>query len=90
MTTLFCLAATWLFIALMFYESYLAIKQGRQHLIRLHTIPCSRCAFCTGDYRLKCTVHPLSACTECAIGCLDFESCSATKISHEVSDYVPF
>jgi hypothetical protein len=74
----------------MSYQSYLAIKQGHHHLARIHSIPCSQCTFCTGDYRLKCAVHPFSAGTEEAIGCLDFESHSPTTIPHEAKDYVSF
>jgi hypothetical protein len=88
--TLICLSTAWIIIALMFYQSYWTIKEGRRYLVRLHSIPCSRCIFCTGDYRLKCTVHPFSALTDSAIDCLDFESRSSTKISNEVSEYVPF
>ena len=39
---------------------------------RMHQIPCSRCRFFTGDYRLKCTVNPEVANTESAIDCGDF------------------
>ncbi|MEM8641753.1 MAG: hypothetical protein AAGG51_23495 [Cyanobacteria bacterium P01_G01_bin.54] len=39
---------------------------------QMHRIPCHRCRFFTGDYRLKCTVHPESASTSRAIGCHDF------------------
>jgi hypothetical protein len=87
---LVCLSTTWILIALMFYQSYWAIKKSRQYLVRLHSIPYSRCVFCTGDYRLKCAVHPFSALTDSAIDCLDFESRSSTKTSNEVSEYVPF
>lgn len=37
----------------------------------MHQIPCSKCRFFTGDYRLKCTVNPYVANTEKAIGCPD-------------------
>ena len=42
------------------------------HLQRLHQIPCSKCAYFTGDYRLKCTVQPTLAMSEEAINCSDF------------------
>ena len=45
-----------------------AIAQAK----RMHQIPCSRCRFFTGDYRLKCTVDPAVANTEQAIGCSDY------------------
>jgi hypothetical protein len=46
------------------------IRQARQ----MHRIPCAGCAFCSGDYRLKCTVRPQEALTEDAIGCTDFRA----------------
>jgi hypothetical protein len=49
-------------------------------LRRLHQVPCSRCAFYTGDYRLKCTVHPCKALSEEAIACLDYEPISSDKL----------
>ena len=48
------------------------------HLQRLHQIPCDRCAYFTGDYRLKCTVNPMVAMSEEAIGCRDFIKASPT------------
>ena len=50
------------------------LQQGTSYVRRLHNIPCSRCAYFTGDYRLKCTVHPTSALTEEAIDCMDYAS----------------
>ena len=38
---------------------------------RMHQIPCTKCRFFTGDYRLKCTVNPDIANTEQAIDCPD-------------------
>ncbi|MEM9542971.1 MAG: hypothetical protein AAGA60_26195 [Cyanobacteria bacterium P01_E01_bin.42] len=63
----------WSFIALLGWSFLQTAWQGCTYLQRLHQIPCSDCTFCTGDYRLKCTVHPCQALSEDAIGCLDFE-----------------
>lgn len=52
---------------------YLTFQQGITYVKRLHKIPCSRCTFFTGDYRLKCTVNPDNALTETAINCRDYE-----------------
>ncbi len=41
---------------------------------RMHQIPCTKCRFFTGDYRLKCTVNPHVANTEKAIGCPDCQN----------------
>ena len=53
---------------------YVTFHSGINYVKRLHQIPCSRCTFFTGDYRLKCTVHPYSALTETAINCGDYEA----------------
>ncbi|ERT05146.1 hypothetical protein M595_4896 [Lyngbya aestuarii BL J] len=57
-----------------------AFRDGIIHLKRLHSIPCSRCTYFTGDYRLKCTVHPKIALTEEALECGDYESCGDKKL----------
>jgi hypothetical protein len=49
------------------------LRKDWQHLYRLHQIPCHRCAFFTGEYNLKCTVHPYKALNEDAIGCSDYQ-----------------
>jgi hypothetical protein len=54
------------------WSSLRTLKQGIRHLKRLHQIPCHRCQYFTGDYRLKCTVQPTVACTDDAISCCDF------------------
>lgn len=51
-------------------------RKGVQHIQQLHQIPCSRCAYFTADYRLKCTIYPSQALTEDAINCKDFEATS--------------
>lgn len=40
---------------------------------KMHQIPCTKCRFFTGDYRLKCTVNPSVANTEQAIDCSDYQ-----------------
>jgi hypothetical protein len=53
-----------------------SLRKDWQHLQRLHQIPCHRCVFFTGEYNLKCTVHPHKALNEDAIGCLDYQRTS--------------
>jgi len=48
------------------------VQKAIAHLQRLHQIPCDKCTYFTGDYRLKCTVNPTVAMSEQAIGCRDF------------------
>lgn len=40
---------------------------------KMHQIPCTKCRFFTGDYRLKCTANPIIANTEQAIDCIDYQ-----------------
>ena len=55
------------------WSIFKTVQQGINHLKKLHQVPCDRCAFHTGSYLLKCTVHPSRAFTEESIGCLDYE-----------------
>lgn len=65
-------------------------KQAIQHLQRLHQIPCDKCVYFTGDYRLKCTVNPMVAMSENAIGCRDFlhdyQRSMCNSCQHQCSD----
>jgi hypothetical protein len=56
-----------------------AVQDGIARLKRLHQVPCSRCAFFTDSYYLKCTVHPCKALSEEAINCLDYEPAKALR-----------
>ena len=55
------------------WSAWRTAKTGVHYLKRLHQVPCSRCAYFTGDYRLKCAVNPCIALTEQAIHCRDYE-----------------
>lgn len=68
------------------------LQEGTSYVRRLHQIPCSHCAYFTGDYRLKCAVNPISALTEEAIGCGDYVSRSpgcGRVCSQNASPYQP-
>lgn len=71
-----CLTIVWSIIFFLVWSSYVAAKNGIANLKRLHQIPCSTCEFFTGNYILKCPVHPKTALTEEAIGCADYCKCS--------------
>jgi hypothetical protein len=45
---------------------------GTAHARRLHQIPCADCQYFSGDYTLKCALHPSQAGTLDAIDCSDF------------------
>lgn len=64
----------WGFLMILFSFSVVrAFKEGAKQVQKLHRIPCYKCDFFTNDYRLKCTVNPSLACSEDALGCIDFE-----------------
>ena len=67
-----CFSVWTLVFTCLFWRSLSIIKQAVNHLQRLHQIPCNKCVYFTGDYRLKCTVNPMVAMSETAIGCRDF------------------
>lgn len=64
----------WVILMIIFSFSVVrAFQEGAEKLKKLHQIPCYKCDFFTNDYRLKCAVHPTIACSETALGCVDFE-----------------
>lgn len=66
-------ACVWGMLTLLSWRIWATLREGVDRLRTLHRIPCNRCLYCTGDYRLKCTVDPRAAFTEEAIDCRDFE-----------------
>jgi hypothetical protein len=58
-----------------------SLRRNWMHVRRLHQIPCSNCIFFTGDYKLKCAVHPCKALTEEAIGCTDYQMAKKSSIN---------
>ncbi|MBE9101851.1 hypothetical protein [Vacuolonema iberomarrocanum] len=77
---LLCPVLIWVMLVGFFLSVCFAMRDSMVRLKRLHQIPCSRCDFFTGDYRLKCTVHPCKVMSEDAIGCLDYEPASSEKV----------
>ena len=71
---LFCIGFWSLIFSFMVYKAILGLRQGVNYLKRLHQIPCSKCVYFTGDYRLKCPVNPIVALSEEAINCRDFQA----------------
>ena len=63
----------WTVVLAFLWSVITALQEGIRHLQRLHQIPCDSCQYYTGSYHLKCPVHPLTALSEEAIGCDDFE-----------------
>ena len=73
MITIFCAFCVWLIIFLLIYSGLQTFSKGTNYVKILHEVPCAGCEYFTNDYRLKCTVHPVKACSPEALGCLDFE-----------------
>ena len=67
-----CFVAAWGFVGLGVLNLWTTLRDGVTHAQRIHRIPCSECKFFTGDYHLKCTVHPQIALSEDAIDCVDY------------------
>lgn len=67
-----CCGLTWGIILLLLWTVWSAARDTVAAAKRMHQIPCPNCRFFTGDYRLKCTVHPSIANSEDAITCLDY------------------
>ena len=68
-----CLVSAWAIVVLVGWSLWAALRDGVQNAQRMHQIPCANCEFFTGDYHLKCTVHPSRALSEAAIHCPDYE-----------------
>ncbi|MBD2365033.1 hypothetical protein H6G36_28385 [Anabaena minutissima FACHB-250] len=73
MTTIICALSAWAIMIVLLWSIWTTLKTGISFLWKLHQVPCHNCEYFTNDYRLKCTVNPTRACSEQAIGCLDFE-----------------
>jgi hypothetical protein len=68
-----CFFLAWVIVLLSLYSICTMICDGVIRAKVMHQIPCANCQFFTGDYRLKCPVHPTRALTEAAIHCPDHE-----------------
>jgi hypothetical protein len=64
----------WTLTLIFIWDTYKLAKRSFASLKRMHQIPCSSCVFYTGDYRLKCPVHPCIALSEEALNCKDYQS----------------
>ena len=78
----------WSLVLDLVYRLGVTSVEGWKQLRRIHQVPCSRCAYFTGDYNLKCTVRPCDALTEQAIGCRDFEvvPCKGSRFENSIPE----
>lgn len=69
-----CLVLAWGIIGLCLWSIWSAVRDSVARARQMHRIPCSQCRYFSGNYALKCPVHPFEALSEAAIGCPDYES----------------
>ena len=78
-----CFITAWGLIILVSWGTWSAVRDSVTSAKKMHQIPCANCEFFTGDYHLKCTVHPATALSEDAIHCRDYEPTSQPlPVSH--------
>jgi hypothetical protein len=73
MLRLLQILTAWGMLGLAIAQVYRMFTEGTAHAKRLHQIPCADCQYFSGNYTLKCALHPHRAGTEEAIDCRDFE-----------------
>ena len=79
---LLCPVMIWSVLMSFILSLMIALEDAIKRLRRMHQIPCSRCRYYTGSHYLKCPVHPISAFSEEAIDCRDFElaTCNQPRV----------
>jgi hypothetical protein len=82
-----CFVVAWLFIFLLTRSIWTTFRDAWHQSQQMHKIPCNKCQFFTGNYQLKCTVHPAVALSEAAIDCPDYRSI-ATHYPSAITDSV--
>ncbi|MGJ3244828.1 MAG: hypothetical protein ACFE0I_01990 [Elainellaceae cyanobacterium] len=68
------LIAAWIISVLIVLSIIRGVRDAVAYANRLHQVPCASCQFFTGNYTLKCTIHPTTAMSESAIDCPDYKS----------------
>ena len=69
-----CFVLAWATLGFGAWSVWAALRDGVRRAQRMHQIPCSQCQYFSGNYLLKCPIHPREALSEAAIGCRDFAS----------------
>ncbi|HTL89040.1 MAG TPA: hypothetical protein VL134_06545 [Leptolyngbya sp.] len=67
-----CFIAAWGLILVTVWRVFEATRDAVKQAQQMHQIPCPDCQFFTGDYNLKCPIHPMAALSEAAIECPDY------------------
>jgi hypothetical protein len=68
-----CFITAWGLLAMVIWNLWAFLRDIMARAKQMHQVPCAHCRYFTGDYHLKCTVHPDKALSEEAIGCQDYE-----------------
>jgi len=68
------LIIAWMITILLVLSIVRGIRDAFTYANRLHRVPCANCQFFTGNYTLKCAIHPTTAMSESAIDCPDYKS----------------
>jgi hypothetical protein len=69
-----CFVLAWTVLGLCGWSLWTALRDGVNRARQMHRIPCAGCQYFSGEYTLKCSVHPEAALSEAAINCPDFKS----------------
>jgi hypothetical protein len=69
-----CFGVAWLFVGMIGWSIWAAIRDGVANAKTMHSIPCANCQFFTNSHYLKCPIHPKSALSPDAINCPDYAS----------------
>lgn len=69
-----CFVVAWATLIFGVWSVWAALRDSVARARQMHQIPCSECQYFSGNYLLKCPLHPKEALTEAAVGCRDFES----------------
>lgn len=69
-----CFVLAWATLGFGIWNIWAAARDSVRRAKKMHQIPCAHCEYFSGNYLLKCPIHPKEALSESAIGCRDFES----------------
>jgi hypothetical protein len=71
-----CFVVAWGVLGLGGWSVWSAVRDSIARAQQMHRVPCAGCRYFSGDYHLKCPIHPRTALSEAAIDCPDFEVAS--------------
>lgn len=82
-----CFGMAWAIVLVLIWSIWTAIRDGVSKAKEMHQIPCAHCRFFTGNYHLKCPVHPTIALSNDAINCRDYEAITYATPANSDSAY---